>query len=95
MLAFRLHLDPCPAENGALRVLPGSHRLGRIRQEDQETLLSQGEPVTCEARAGDILVMRPLLLHASSPSETGADRRVLHVEYAAADLPGGLEWQGP
>ncbi len=94
MLALRLHLDPCPAENGALRVLPGSHRLGRIRQEDREALLSQSEPVICEARAGDVLVMRPLLLHASSPSRTGADRRVLHVEYAAADLPGGLKWQG-
>ena len=95
MVALRLHLDPCPAKNGALRVLPGSHRRGRIRQEDQEALLSRSQAVTCEAQAGDVLVMRPLLLHASSPSETGEDRRVLHIEYAAADLPGGLEWHRP
>jgi hypothetical protein len=32
------------------------------------------------------------LLHASSAAEAPARRRVLHVEYAAPDLPGGLAW---
>lgn len=36
--------------------------------------------------------MRPLLLHASSPALAPAHRRVLHLEYAAAPLPPGLEW---
>lgn len=36
--------------------------------------------------------MRPLLLHASSPAASPGHRRVLHVEYAAAGLPGGLQW---
>jgi len=48
--------------------------------------------VTCAARAGDILAMRPLLLHASSKSTQPARRRVLHVEYAASDLPGPFRW---
>ncbi|MET0554472.1 MAG: phytanoyl-CoA dioxygenase, partial [Vicinamibacteria bacterium] len=40
---------------------------------------------------GDVLLMRPLLLHASSKAATDAPRRVLHVEYAAdRTLPGGL-----
>jgi len=37
--------------------------------------------------------MRPLLLHASSPAVSLSRRRVLHIEYAAEELPGGLEWR--
>jgi ectoine hydroxylase-related dioxygenase (phytanoyl-CoA dioxygenase family) len=33
MLTVRLHLDPCNEENGALRVLPGSHTRGKISEE--------------------------------------------------------------
>jgi hypothetical protein len=36
--------------------------------------------------------MRPLLLHASSPAASPRHRRVVHLEYAAADLAGGLAW---
>ncbi len=34
MISVRLHLDPCGEENGALRVLSGSHTSGRISDED-------------------------------------------------------------
>ena len=38
-------------------------------------------------------MMRPLLLHASSPAEKGHHRRVIHLEFAPADLlPPGLRW---
>jgi len=36
--------------------------------------------------------MCPLTLHASGPSASANHRRVIHIEYAAADLPVGLEW---
>ena len=36
--------------------------------------------------------MRPLLLHASSASQSPRHRRVIHLEYAADPLPGGLVW---
>jgi hypothetical protein len=36
--------------------------------------------------------MRPLLLHASSPAQRPGHRRVIHLEFAAGELPGGLEW---
>jgi hypothetical protein len=36
--------------------------------------------------------MRPLLLHASARSTSPRPRRVVHIEYAARDLPQGLEW---
>jgi hypothetical protein len=41
---------------------------------------------------GGVLLMRPLLLHASSASQVPRHRRVLHIEWAAQELPGGLQW---
>ena len=40
-------------------------------------------------------IMRPLLLHASASGTGPGRRRVIHLEYAAEDLPGGLEWYQP
>lgn len=95
MLTVRLHLDPCPAENGALRVLPGTHRLGRLSPADIARLRAEVSESVCACGRGDALLMRPLLLHASAASLLpGAHRRVLHIEYAPADLtlPVGIAW---
>jgi hypothetical protein len=92
MVAVRLHLDDCGAENGPVRVLPGSHRVGRLGPEDITSWREHTPPVECLVPRGGLLVMRPLLLHASSPAITPAHRRVLHLEYAAEVLPQGLEW---
>lgn len=91
MLTLRLHLDDCHAANGALKVLPGSHRngIGSIAGEDA---CIQSEAVTCEVLKGGALLMRPLLWHASSPASVPSHRRVLHIEYATQPLPDGLRW---
>lgn len=93
MVTIRVHLDPCPATNGALRVMPGSHRLGRIDQNEAPRHVDEGHAVTCEAAAGAALVMRPLLLHASSASTHPGHRRVLHFDFANAVLANRLTWQ--
>jgi ectoine hydroxylase-related dioxygenase (phytanoyl-CoA dioxygenase family) len=93
MLAVRLHLDDCNESNGPLRVLPRSHRLGRIPEQQINQIVTTAAPVTCLVPAGDALLMRPLLLHASSPSAKPGHRRVIHLEFAAACLLGGLEWR--
>lgn len=92
MITVRLHLDHADETNGALRVLPGSHRLGRLSAERIQELRNQQTEHLCTVRAGDALLMRPLLLHASSRSTSPKHRRVLHLEYAAFDLPAGLAW---
>ncbi len=92
MLTVRLHLDDADASNGALRVLPGSHRLGRLTAAQIQEQRALQPDVLCAASAGDALLMRPLLLHASGRSTSERHRRVLHIEYAAFDLPGGLQW---
>ncbi len=92
MVTVRLHLDDCWAENGPLRVLPGSHRHGRLDQEAITRCRSEAAEVVCTISRGGALVMRPLLLHASSAATHPAHRRVLHLEYAAEPLPGALRW---
>jgi Phytanoyl-CoA dioxygenase (PhyH) len=92
MLTLRIHLDDCCSNNGALRVIPGTHRLGLLDVQQIREIVDCEKPVVCEARAGDVLVMRPLLLHASSPATSPSHRRVIHLEFASAELPGGLEW---
>lgn len=92
MLTIRVHLDACDRENGPLRVLPGTHTYGKLNPEEVKTFRSQVEEVVCEVGCGGALLMRPLLLHASSPARSPRHRRVLHIEYANTRLPDGLEW---
>lgn len=92
MLAVRIHLDDADESNGALKVLPGTQNLGRLSAEQIQELRFQHEEYLCTAAAGDVMLMRPLLLHASSRSTSDRPRRVLHIEYAGFELPGGLKW---
>lgn len=92
MIALRLHLDDTTEENGALKVIPGSHRHGRLNAADIERIKQQTQSVDCSVKKGGALAMRPLLLHSSSVSTGGSHRRVIHLEFSSLDLPGGLEW---
>ena len=92
MVTIRLHLDECSGADGPLVVAPRSHQCGRVKDStvDLEELEKGG--VTCCASPGDVLVMRPLLFHRSPKATTPRARRVLHIEYAAAELDGDLDW---
>jgi ectoine hydroxylase-related dioxygenase (phytanoyl-CoA dioxygenase family) len=96
MVTIRLHLDNTPSENEALRVIPRSHLLGKIPfDEIAEQVWNQ--EVICACSAGDVLLMKPLILHSSRRSEFLASkatrRRVIHIEYArASDLHPSLQW---
>lgn len=94
MLTVRIHLDDCDADNGALQVIPGSHAHGRLTDTETDRWRQSHSPVTVCATRGDILLMRPLLLHASSASHEAdtRQRRIVHLEYAAHPLPEGVQW---
>ena len=92
MLTLRVHLDDTSEGNGALRVLPGTHRHGRLDPDQIQSWKQRQNVVTCSVKRGGVVAMRPLLLHSSLPSLNPTHRRVLHFEYAAIDLPAGLEW---
>jgi len=85
ILALRIHLDYSGTDNGSLRVLPRSHMLGVLSDEGIRDLAVRITPVDCVTAKGGVVAMRPLLVHASSKSQTAASSRVLHIEYAATD----------
>ena len=89
MLTLRLHLDEVNNENGPLRVVPESHLSSTCEG------VGIAAAVTIYADVGDVLVMRPLISHASGPSIEGTSRhrRILHLEFAASRwLPDGVMW---
>lgn len=92
MVAVRVHLDDCTETNGPVRVIPGSHREGRLAPDDVDRWRAAGPEVVCTVPRGGILAFHSLLLHASSPAQVPAHRRVVHLEFAVDQLPGGLEW---
>ena len=92
ILTLRIHLDHTDESNGALRVLPGTHRHGRLAPSQISHLKQHLHPITCTVPHGGVLLMRPLLLHSSTTAVNPAHRRVLHFEYSGTDLPDGLRW---
>jgi ectoine hydroxylase-related dioxygenase (phytanoyl-CoA dioxygenase family) len=86
----RIHLDETTVENGALKVLSGSHRQG-IRRVEQINLDAE-QQVTCDVNKGGVMLMRPLLFHASERTVNNSQRRVIHVEFSKSQLPEGLNW---
>jgi ectoine hydroxylase-related dioxygenase (phytanoyl-CoA dioxygenase family) len=92
MLALRLHLDDCGPANGPLQVIPGSHKSGRLNARQISEWRDRQPAKICSVSRGGALLMRPLLLHASSPATEPKHRRVLHLEFAAEPLPCGLQW---
>lgn len=92
MVAVRVHLDPCGPENGPLRVIPGSHRRGKLDAEEIARLAASGPIAELTLPQGALLVMRPLLVHASAPAVSPGHRRVLHIELAPRDAIAPLQW---
>nr|WP_245858281.1 phytanoyl-CoA dioxygenase family protein [Sphingomonas guangdongensis] len=94
MATLRLHLDDVPEDNAPLLIAPGSHRMGRIAEPDVPAVAARCGTYACLATAGDLWAYATPILHASAASVGDCRRRVLQVDYAAADLTGGLEWLG-
>ncbi len=90
-----LFLDDATAENGAIHVLPGSHRRGPARRgrteataflADPEALDVAGEAVV-ELGAGSLLLFPSLLVHRSSPNTSARQRRAILLSFQPAGRP--------
>lgn len=87
---IRIHLDTTTDENGALRVIPGSHQNGVIRLNAAD--LQQMKEIVCTVKAGGVMLMKPLLLHASGRTTNNRQRRVIHIEFSRSPLPDAINW---
>ena len=81
-------LDDFTADNGAIRMVPGSHRWGMAPEKvladlyaphPQEILLTGG--------AGTVVVMNAHMWHGGTANRTAAHRRAMHVYYTRWDKP--------
>lgn len=92
IFTIRIHLDDTTAENGALKVVPGSHHQ-RMSHEQIQLITQNVIPVNCEVAAGGVQLMKPLLLHSSAKATNQKRRRVIHLEFTANELPNGIDWK--
>lgn len=93
MLSVRVHLDHCDESNGALRVIPGTHTRGRLNPHAIRCAEEMSEISICSVESGGVLLLKPLLVHASSAARNAVHRRVVHIDFANRQLHGGLRWQ--
>ncbi len=101
-----LAIDRQTVENGALRVMPGSHRLGYLglsddgpimvgQTQDDELRRAGLDPsniFTCEMEPGDLLLWTLFTVHGSAPNVSGYDRRFMINSYVRADDSERGEW---
>jgi hypothetical protein len=87
---IRIHLDNTDENNGALKVISGSQSKGVHRA--QNISWDQERQTICRVDRGGVMIMRPLLMHASERTTNNERRRVIHIEFSKADLPGEIDW---
>ena len=87
---IRIHIDDTNENNGALKVIPGSHKKGIYRPENIDWSIETED--ICSVKRGGIMIMRPLLLHASDRTTNNEKRRVIHIEFSRTELPKELNW---
>jgi ectoine hydroxylase-related dioxygenase (phytanoyl-CoA dioxygenase family) len=101
-----LAIDRQTVDNGALRIMPRSHRLGYLglsddgpimvgQTQDEELKRAGLDPsniVTCEMEPGDLLLWTLFTVHGSAPNVSDYDRRFMINSYVRADDSERGEW---
>jgi ectoine hydroxylase-related dioxygenase (phytanoyl-CoA dioxygenase family) len=81
-------LDDFTVENGATRLIPGSHKWGK---RPQDVLADPSAPhpdeILLTGRAGGVVVMNAHLWHGGTANRTGAPRLAMHAFYCRRDKP--------
>ena len=81
-------LDDFTTENGATRVIPGSHRWGRRPQDElEDPRAPHPQEILVLGRAGSIAVMNAHAWHGGTANRTPAPRLAMHAFYCRRDKP--------
>jgi hypothetical protein len=75
-------LDDFTEQNGALRVVPGSHRLGKLPPNP-----THSDEILVTGSAGTVVVMNAHLWHGGTANRTAFPRRAIHGFYCRWDRP--------
>jgi hypothetical protein len=81
-------LDDFTPENGALRVVPGSHKWGKRPQEALVDANAQHpQELLVTGKAGDVVVVNAATWHGGTLNRTERPRRAMHGFYVRRDIP--------
>jgi len=81
-------LDDFTPDNGATRVIPGSHKWGTRPQDVlADPLATHPDEVLLRGTAGSIAVMNSHLWHGGTANRTTAPRLAMHAFYCRRDKP--------
>jgi ectoine hydroxylase-related dioxygenase (phytanoyl-CoA dioxygenase family) len=81
-------LDDFTLENGALRVIPGSHNWGKKPQDEMpDPYASHPQELLVTGRAGTVVVMNAHAWHGGTANRTDKERRALHSFFCRHDIP--------
>jgi ectoine hydroxylase-related dioxygenase (phytanoyl-CoA dioxygenase family) len=101
ILACMVAIDDATLENGCLRVIPGSHKLGLLNHfkdgqftgilQDTAAFDDPDKQAVLPVKAGGVLLWHCLTLHSSQPNRSERPRRAIVLEYKdpEAHLLGG------
>jgi len=78
-------LDDFTPENGATRMVPGSHLWRKLPPPEMYQAHPQQQLVT--GKAGTVVVMNAHMWHGGTANRTGEPRRAMHVYYTRYDKP--------
>lgn len=94
MITLRVHLDICDKDNAPLHIIPSSHKMGRLKNDQIIKLVQKTRDYTCLASSGDVWVYSTSIVHSSQKAYKPENRRVLQIDFSNKLLPFGLEWFG-
>ncbi|RLJ41353.1 phytanoyl-CoA dioxygenase PhyH [Litoreibacter meonggei] len=94
MLFVRVHLDDANQSNGAMEIAVGSHAGGIVPSAQAEKAANTYPIEVCDAKRGDVLILKMLTLHCSKPATVQSGRRVLRIDLSSSVLPLPLFWHG-
>lgn len=94
MVTLRVHLDAVDERNAPLRIVPGSHRLGRLPEAEIGRVVTTFGERLCLAERGDVWLYATSIVHASLAADPPRRRRVLQIDFSADTTPGPLVWRG-
>lgn len=84
-VVLRVHLDACGEDDGPLEVIAGTHCNGRLEAGAIAAIAASKTPALCLTERGDVLAMRPLLLHRLQRAKAPDRRRIIHIEYTRSN----------
>ena len=100
-------LEDQTLENGCLRIIPNSHKLGILEHEDivwnhtghkrrityseMKKAYENGGILNCEIKQGDILFFNHLLVHGSSSNQSPYDRKAVIMQIQNTKIPKNIE----